>query len=516
MFYMAILYECTVSNCYSLNIRSGPGMSFPPVAWLQRGDVVKVDGVSNGWYKLQGQERYGYKDYLAITKDLSGVSVQPSPAPAPAKAPAVSAPTTVSPTYINRSSLNTGSKRGATQDPSAGVSGNGLVNIDEGEVALASFNTVNSGIKVSKETNTANPRYKGFYLNTNTSYPPIVDTKNGVPQFNWYMNHRQLYGASSSMYDMFRKIQENMNIATFYSREDINQRIHTNFNRFQLEFPDVYLKNTIGVMFFTRPDLNLFNNGQMTAMIANDPRCNLIVSNHPTLSKLLTKEGLGDGHYFNPLLSNMAQSLDIQDDSVDTLEVGESYVGYKMQYSKHNVKSITSGTITVKFKETFDTAITNTHQLWVDYQSNVYRGIFEPKEEYIWGKELDYACDIYYFLLDQDGETIRFWSKYYGCFPHNVPKSVYSYDFGAQVQFPELSVTYGYTYKEDLSPVALIEFNKNSNIAPGQSTTYVKNYNTQLGTCGPTWVGKPFIYSYMYNNGAEDNIQGFKLGWKKA
>ena len=155
------------------------------------------------------------------------------------------------------------------------------------------------------------------------------------------------------------------------------------------------------------------------------------------------------------------------------------------------------------------------HQLWVDYQSNVYKGIFEPKREYIYNKELDYACDVYYFLLDQDGETIKFWTKYYGVFPNNVPKSAYSFDAGSQVQFPELNVTYSYIYKEDLSPVSLVEFNENASVSAGSNQQYVKNYDTDTATSGSTWVGKPFIYSYEYNNGLE-YVQGFKLGWKKS
>ena len=60
----AMLYQCVVANCYSLNVRSGPSMSFPPVAWLQRGDKVKVDGKEGEWYKLEGQKRYCYQKYF--------------------------------------------------------------------------------------------------------------------------------------------------------------------------------------------------------------------------------------------------------------------------------------------------------------------------------------------------------------------------------------------------------------------------------------------------------------------
>ena len=238
-----------------------------------------------------------------------------------------------------------------------------------------------------------------------------------------------------------------------------------------------------------------------------------------------------DYHNFNPLLSNMSQSLEIQDDSVDTVDMGETFTGYKMQYSKHNIKSITAGQLSIKFKETYNLAITNMHQLWVDYQSNVYKGIFLPKTEHIWAKELDYACNIYYFLLDQDGETIRFWSKYYGCFPVNVPKSSFSFDSGSQVSFPELSVTYNYIYKSDLSPRTLVEFNHDS--GDGRSNNkyvYVPTYageatsknhkNLNKNHSGSTWVGVPYVQSFRYNSGiAPDNgsngVLGLKLRYRK-
>lgn len=388
-----------------------------------------------------------------------------------------------------------------------GGSSNNLVNIDGSIMGLSSsYQSVrtilnNSGFTETKEG------YGIFYLHTNSSYP----TRNGgsfqFPKYNWEINPK-----TGGLYDMFRRIQYNLDIPSYYSKSKVNEFLHVNFNRYRKEFPDMYLKNTMSVIIFTRPDLNLFDGGSVNSLVAGDPRSNVIIANHKTLAKLLTADGNNQSHKFNPLLSNLAQNLEINDDSVDVLETAETYTGYKTQYSKHNIKSITSGTFSIKYKETSELSVTNMHQLWVDYQSNVYRGIFEPKREYIYNKELDYACDVYYFLLDQDGETIKFWSKYYGVFPHNVPKSAFSFDFGSPVSFPELSINYSYIYKEDLSPVALMEFNENAGVSRSGFASHVKNYETSFGHSGKTWVGTPFIYSYNYNGGLQ-TCQGFKLGW---
>ena len=506
---MAILYQCKVVNCYSLNVRSGPGTSYPAIAWLQRDDVIQVDGISGEWYKIKGVNRYCKKDYLQITKDMSTNKVESTPS------------TKSNTSTANKNKVSGSTKAGGT----APSTSKGTSNTDKGRVNIYSGYTKNSPVSsvYAVQTEVGHlPSHKDtwgqYYLHTSTSYPKKVDEESSIPKYDWYMDHRLTYGFSKSLFDMYTAVQKNFNLPSYYTREAVNKNIHVNFNRFRLEYPDIYMSNSTSVIIFTRPDLNLFDRGgNRVPNVANDPRTNLILSNHRRLGELLTERCTGrESHKFNPLLSNLAQSLEVSDDNVQLLTTGETYVGYKMQYSKHNIESLTSGTLNIKFKETYDLAITRMHQLWVDYESNVYRGIFVPRDEYIWRKVLDYACDVYYFLLDRDNETIRFWSKYYGVFPQNVPKSTFGWDAGSTVSLPEVSVTYSYIYKEDLSPVALLEFNKNAGVSPGTKPIRINNYNAKEGLNGTTWVGAPFIYSYNYNDGIYSDNQGFKLGWKQA
>lgn len=306
-------------------------------------------------------------------------------------------------------------------------------------------------------------------------------------------------------------IRRNLNVPVGMQRVTLNHHTYLNFNRFRIQYPDVYLKNAVGVVFFTRPDLNILDDVPTSTtkpkwgikgQVKRDIRDYYILLQNPVLAGCLTQRGGNasqfKNHNFNILLSNLAQGIEVVDDSVDLLEYGETYTGYKMHYSKSNTKSTAAGTLNIKFKETYDLAVTNLHQLWVDYQSNVYKGIFKPKLAHIWAKELDYACNIYYFLLDSDMETILFWTKYYGCFPANVPKSTFSYDFGSNVQFPDVSVTYNYIYKSDLSPQALVEFNQDGGAGkiPFQyAPTFVKSkYNYDVGCY--SWAGVPYVATY--------------------
>lgn len=475
--------EVVVENQSDLNVRTSPALGANIIGKKYKGETFIVDkaqSTADGyhWYRIEGTTHWccyrtaAGSTLLKIIQNLeqSTVAVTPSGGSSNANSNASASYTTV------------GGSGGTT-------SSNGVPN--------------NSALEACVDSST-------FKIYTSTTYPRKYGGTTKYPLLDYKTNYSELE-------DALNTIKDNMNISTFYTPQQVNKLTHENFNRYRIDYPDLYMRATIPVIIFTRPDLNLFKDateGNFIEHVGNDPRTHYILLKNEKLGRLLTSEGYGTiSHNFNPLLSNTAQNLEIADDSIDLLETGETFSGYKMQYAKHNVKSITSGTINIKFKETFDTAITDTHQLWVDYASNVYKGSFKPKRQHIYERSLDYACNIYYFLLDQDGETIKFWSKYFGVFPNNVPKSSFGFDIGAAVSYPEVSVTYSYIYKEDSSPLTLVEFNKDA----GDSSLgykYMKGYVPSLGHSGKTWVGVPFVSSYTYNSGTKTNAKGYKFRWR--
>ena len=304
----------------------------------------------------------------------------------------------------------------------------------------------------------------------------------------------------SDIIKAINKEKKNLNIPSAYSRLQLNKRFHEKFNRFKIQYPDYFLNNTIGYVFFTRPDLNLFDSdGNANSQVESDPQLYYAVMSNEQAVKSLTKNYAG-GHHFIPLLCNTVMSLDVSDESIETVETGQTYTGYKTQYAQTNVRSMTAGTINVTFPETYNMAITALHQVWCSYESGVYRGILEPKAKYIWNKEIDYACDIYYFLVDAQDMIIRYWCKYTGCFPLNVNKSVFSYSGDTHINHPNLNISYAYFAREDMSFITLGEFNNN---AGGVSANwkYKALYNPIGGVSGDTWASRPFIQHSTINNG---------------
>jgi len=110
------------------------------------------------------------------------------------------------------------------------------------------------------------------------------------------------------------------------------------------------------------------------------------------------------------------------------------------------------------FKENKYLDIVSLHKLWLDYTEHVSRGIMLPSRHMVRRRFLDYTSSIYYFLLDFDMESILFYSKYTGCVPSNVPYDVMSAEVGSP-EVTDVSIDYLFSYKEDLNPDILYDFN---------------------------------------------------------
>lgn len=275
--------------------------------------------------------------------------------------------------------------------------------------------------------------------------------------------------------------------------ENITHSFFNKFNRFKVTYPDLTLDKTFAYVFITRPDLNILEGSSKGAslhsQVANDPTCYYIKNVSPDILTSLTKNH-SSLHDFNTFLCNHASSFEISDEFIKTGEMGETLTGHKLAFGKNNIDSKTAGSFNISYTDDKDLNIYMMHKLWIDYISKVYRGEWKSKRDYIANKILDYATSVYYILCGPDGESILFWSKYYGVFPTNTPSSVLSWSKGNIVNNPEYSITYQYSFKEDFNPLALAEFNVNSG---GGGFTYKNIYEPALASTGRTFSGSPFI-----------------------
>ena len=328
-------------------------------------------------------------------------------------------------------------------------------------------------------------------------------------------------------------VKRNLNIdSTANADVETKRLLQTQFNRFLIPFASTQIPKAFGHVFFTRPDLNLYERDKAGLVIPGqllgsaekktllgekyidsagkpygDPLFNYMHTSYPTLLSTLT-QSFSDQHKFNPYLSNLAKNFVLKDDMIETIEHGETFTGFKIKYGKHNIKSRTADSLSIKFREDADYGVYKLHKAWTEYISRVYRGQFTPSDDNVRFKRLDYACSIYFILCGPDGETIMFWSKYTGVFPTSAPSSYSSWD-GESLRNVEYSIQYDYSWREDLNPLHLAEFNINAHrfSSAASKLQYMSTYDPELVTSGRTFSAHPFIET-VYN---DDKTISYKL-----
>lgn len=319
------------------------------------------------------------------------------------------------------------------------------------------------------------------------SFPKKVGTSKGISKYNYFINYNN-DGVLSNM-DELRE-HYNFDIQTYSA---LFNKLTSSYNRFKLANPNDVLTRGFPHVFFTRPDCNFFDSSNKTKLrnrAASDPNVSYAHAHKPELLNMLSQVSDTD---WNWLLSNKATSFQTSDESIGNDTYGTTYHKNSIAYGKSNRESKAAGSFSIDFADTKDLDILHLTKLWTDYIDKVYHGVWKPKRKYIWGKILDYACSCYYIITAEDGETIIFWSKYYGVFPVNIPSSSYSWNAGSPIFQQNLNITFQYSFKEDFNPAAMVEFNLNSRIQDLNRIKYAATYNPNLGTTGYTWVGKPFI-----------------------
>ncbi|WRM43441.1 hypothetical protein [Staphylococcus phage LY01] len=264
----------------------------------------------------------------------------------------------------------------------------------------------------------------------------------------------------------------------------------------------------------------IFNKG-LPFIFITAPRINLVEENigresfflylrsvKPDLLKSLNfsnNGALSSGRPFIPILSNRFMGISIPDTQTTMKEFHETFYGYKQHLPIGTVNSVAGGEIAVDFEENKEIDVIHLIKAWSEYIEGVTRGYLFPSDDAKNKRYIDYTSSIYYFLLDFDGETVLHYSKYTGCFPINVPYDIFSQNIGDDPEVPHVSVNFAYSYKEDMNPDILVDFNSvstmSTSIANASGTEPIRA-NINNATMGikldydemyPVNTGNPYI-----------------------
>jgi len=232
-----------------------------------------------------------------------------------------------------------------------------------------------------------------------------------------------------------------------------------NFNPGRLEeSTHNYLKG-LPYIFITTPFLNLSDEN-----IKKNTYLSYLKEFEPNLLKQLSygssvDDSIKSSSPFVKILSNKFKSMESRDTMARSKQFNETFYGHKQIVPTSYLDSINGDQFTITYSETSDLHITKLHKIWLEYMENIRRGNFSPAQSTFHKRYIDFYSSVYYFVVDFDGETIKFFAKYTGVAPLNIPYNVHSVTVPETPGGVELNCNYVYCYKEDMDPTILFDFN---------------------------------------------------------
>ena len=177
---------------------------------------------------------------------------------------------------------------------------------------------------------------------------------------------------------------------------------------------------------------------------------------------------------FLPIFTNECKDFNSNGVSMGEMSVFDTKQGFTQPLPTHKTNSEAASELSISVTEDSNLTFTKMLTLWVNYISNITDGTFNANPEMVMRGALDYTCSIFYFVLEPDGRTLKYWCKYTGCWPSNIPYEALKYSKG-QHDTIDLDINFKYTIKEDMNPRILEEFNILSFRLAGTSITHISN-----------------------------------------
>lgn len=264
------------------------------------------------------------------------------------------------------------------------------------------------------------------------------------------------------------------------------------YNRFKQPVMSDILAHGHPHVFFVRPNCNILSGGELTDSYANNSKMQFIKNqNKKTLRELVLKNG--SDHDFMLSLSNKAKSFSLNDVYISSETYGKGTQGYGITIAKSIVEAYAASTFNVTFSEDRYMHVLQLINAWMNHAADYHYGSVAARPEDVVNKILEYAGACYYFVTSEDYESIIYWAKYYGVFPIQLPMSHLSYAQGTPISNPDIDVTFAYSFRKELDPMIMAEFNYNARLYNGDTPKILNLFDSTMGSSPNTWVGKPFI-----------------------
>lgn len=314
--------------------------------------------------------------------------------------------------------------------------------------------------------------------------------------------------------DNFKGIMHSYNL---FGRNEIDLINKT--YRFGVFNPYGALTKTKEFLFFTKPDLNILYTDDSNGVVSTN-RLNPALSSRPYWKELFESRSriipaLQQSAYradkFNHLLQNQVISnLEVPGLSAETIETPTNMYGVGFSYRGSSESSDDTFDFTLEFKDTKWLDLYYYFKTYEEYETLKHHGTVSPYKKYIERKELHDQFSIYKFLVDEDMETIIYYSKFYGVIPKSLPRDVFgngTFDNGISY-----SIDFRAAFFEELQPEIIADFNDLSKAFYNAQPYRVDIYNDVLGRADNRAAKAAYIVKEESNYSPNRFV--YKLKWR--
>lgn len=522
-------WEVVVVNCDKLYVRSGPGKSYKALKTVNKNYKTTASKTKNGWYYLDSKKGWCSGTYLKVKKKTTTKKTSKKTAkkdPPLKKPPSYSKKELLALKIKNSLKLALAKKAKGTQAIKfdvipANMKGTESVLSEEIEEELENELIFPTWVPEEEDDEDEGPATRT--LKTSAVQSSLKDfsfIRDVIPKKKY---SDEIFAIDRNGVNSAVEAYGKSNIATsldiikrnlsHYDDNDYS-KLFTHFNRFKTPIPDYNLIGAMPYVFFTRPGLRLYDSNSKLLATHKDSFFEWMDNNYRKATRSLTHhfDDKKSGHHFNPFLSNAAESFELSDEVIKTVEHGNTYTNWKLMYARNSIDSNTASQFNVSYTDSKELTIYNMHKLWLMYMDQMQRGYLIPAIDYTHKKIIDYACSVYYILTASDGETILYWAKYTGVFPLNTPSSAYSWTKGQSVSLPKFTINYAYSFREEMKPIILSEFNYLSKALT--DTTYSTPYDFETSGVNRQMVGVPYIQGDIVGTKKNKRAGKFKLRFR--
>lgn len=304
--------------------------------------------------------------------------------------------------------------------------------------------------------------------------------------------------------------------AGIYDRRQV--KWYDTFNRFGLMDPYNALQNTREYIFFTKPDLHIFEGSTITELnseLSNTPLFSDALLRYKDVLKQLQYSVNNTKDAFVNLLSNSVRStLDLPSINTNDVQTGENIYGTFMTYRRSSLTADEHHEFSLEFEDTKYLEVYMWFRLYDEYCKLKDLGMVSPpNDSYTINKILHDQMSVFKFIVGDDGETLIYWCKLWGVYPKNVPREAFS-DLSSNSGL-RFSISFKSQFVDDMDPTILGDLNAitlDNNQVPSPANI-LPIYDTEINAVSGEWAGLPFV---IRDPGVVSSNAIYKLKWRRA